>query len=158
MSVFLVNRRAEALRRYGDLSACFQARLQLSSDVGFEPKDDRASYDSDDLDQRLADLHYADVASYATGHNTSGDWEAGAEGRVTTVFTNPIPQQAVEKLGFARHVPGVELSMQALAQAALDAQTLAAVLEPLPLFALPLFKKPPLEKTDRNFGLVDAVA
>lgn len=133
VSVFLVNRRAEALRRYGDLAACFQARLQLNSDVGFEPKDDRASYDSDDLDQRLADLHYADVASYATGHNTSGDWEQANEGRVTTVFTNPVPHQTVEKLGFNRQVPGVERRMEALAQAALNAQTLATVLEPLPL-------------------------
>ena len=133
VSVFLVNRRAEALRRYGDLAACFQARLQLNSDLGFEPKDDRASYDSDDLDQRLADLHYADVASYATGHNTSGDWEENEGGRVRTVFTNPIPQQTVEKLGFSREVPGVERGMEELARAALDAQTLTAVLEPLPL-------------------------
>lgn len=134
VSVFLVNRRAEALRRYGDLAACFQARLQLNSEIGFEPKEDRASYDSDDIDQRLADLHYADVASYATGHNTSGDWtDADTDGRVTTVFTNPMPQQTVEKLGFTRQVPGVERGMEALAQAALNAQTLAAVLEPLPV-------------------------
>lgn len=134
VSVFLVNRRAEALRRYGDLAACFQARLELNSESGFEPKDDRASYDSDDLDQRLADLHYADVASYSTGHNTSGDWaDADEDGRVTTVFTNPIPQQTVEKLGFTRQVPGVERGMEALAHAALNAQTLADVLEPLPL-------------------------
>lgn len=134
VSVFLVNRRAEALRRYGDLAACFQARLQLNSDVGFEPKDDRASYDSDDFDQRLADLHYADVASYATGHNTSGDWGTeNSDHQVTTVFTNPMPHQTVEKLGFNRQVPGVERSMEALAQAALDANALASVLEPLPL-------------------------
>lgn len=133
VSVFLVNRRAEALRRYGDLAACFQARLQLDSAIGFEPKDDRASYDSDDLDQRLADLHYADVASYATGHNTSGDWGALEEGRVSTVFTNPIPHQTVEKLGFNRKVAGVERNMEELAQAALNTNTLAAVLESLPV-------------------------
>jgi hypothetical protein len=134
VSVFLVNRRAEALRRYGDLAACFQVRLQLDSAIGFEPKDDRASYDSDDLDQRLADLHYADVASYATGHNTSGDWaDVDSDGLVTRVFTNPVPQQTVEKLGFTRQVPGVERGMEALAQAASSAATLAAVLEPLPL-------------------------
>lgn len=36
VSVFLVNRRNEALRRYGDLAACFQARLQLDSAIGVD--------------------------------------------------------------------------------------------------------------------------
>ena len=134
VSVFLVNRRDEALRRYGDLAACFQVRLQLDHAGGFEPNEDRASYDDDDFDQRLADLHYADVASYATGHNTSGDWQAkDEEGRVTTVFTNPIPCQSVEKLGFDRDVNGVERRMEELAKAASDAASLASVLQGLPI-------------------------
>ena len=29
-----------------------------------------------DFDERLADLHYRDVCSFAVGHNTSGDWAA----------------------------------------------------------------------------------
>ena len=100
VSVFLVNARTEALGRYGDLAFCFQARLQLDFERGFENRDDRASYDATDFDERLADLHYRDVCSYAVGHNTSGDWASpDAERRVTRVFTNPLPTQDVEKLG-----------------------------------------------------------
>ena len=93
VSVFLVNRRSENLRRFGDIAFCFQARLALACEDGFEPRDDRASYGTDDFDQRLSDLHYSDVFTYASGHNTSGDWEApDADGRVRTV--SPIRSAA----------------------------------------------------------------
>ncbi len=92
VSIFLVNRRAETLRRFGDVALCFQARLELSYAAGFERRDDRASYDTQDADARLADLHYADVCSYAVGHNTSGDWaEPDERGEVTTVFHESAP-------------------------------------------------------------------
>ena len=134
VSIFLVNSRSEALRRFGDLAFCFQARLQLDFDRGFENRDDRASYDATDFDERLADLHYLDVCSYAVGHNASGDWAApDAEGRVTSVFTNPLPTQDVEKLGADIDVPGVERGMDALATAAADVATLDAALTDLPL-------------------------
>ena len=134
VSVFLVNRRSEALRRYGDLSFCFQARLELTTKLGFEPSDDRASYDSKEFDERLSDLHYSDVASYAIGHNSSGDWAtADREGGVTTVFTNPMPSQDVEKLGADIELPGVLRGMEALGKAALDPDSLRAALERLPV-------------------------
>ena len=130
VSVFLVNSRSETLRRFGDLAFCFQARLQLDFERGFENRDDRASYDAMDFDERLADLHYRDVCSYAVGHNTSGDWAApDAERRVTSVFTNPLPTQDVEKLGADIDVPGVERGMEALAEAAANVATLDAALE-----------------------------
>jgi hypothetical protein len=134
ISVFLVNARSEALRRFGDLAFCFQARLQLDFARGFENRDDRASYDATDFDERLADLHYREVCSFAVGHNTSGDWAApDAEGRVTTVFTNPLPTQDVEKLGADIDIPGVERGMDALAKAAAGIATLDAALSGLPL-------------------------
>ena len=133
VSVFLVNARPEALRRFGDVVFCFQARLQLDFPQGFERRDDRASYDADGFDERLADLHYRDVCSFAVGHNTSGDWAApDAEGRVTSVFTNPLPAQEVEKLGADIPLAGVERGMEALAEAARDAATLGAALDGLP--------------------------
>lgn len=133
VSVFLVNARAETLRRFGDIAMCFQARLELQFDGGFETRDDRASYDADDFDERLADLHYRDVCSYAVGHNTSGDWVAADKnGRVTTVFTNPLPQQEVEKLGADIEEPGVVRGMEALAEASGDASALRDALSALP--------------------------
>ncbi len=134
VSVFLVNARTKTLGRYGDLAFCFQARLQLDFERGFENRDDRASYDAMDFDERLADLHYRDVCSYAVGHNTSGDWAPpDAERRVTRVFTNPLPAQNVEKLGADIEVADVERGMDALAAAAAKVATLDAALGGLPL-------------------------
>jgi hypothetical protein len=133
VSVFLVNARTEALSRFGDVVVCFQARLQLDFARGFEPRDDRASYDSPDPDERLADLHYRDVYAYAVGHNSSGDWAPDAEGRVTTVFTNPLPVQEVEKLGADIDQPGVARDMENLAEAADDVAQLDAALSSLPV-------------------------
>jgi hypothetical protein len=133
VSVFLVNARPEALRRFGDVVFCFQARLQLDFPAGFERRDDRASYDAVEFDERLADLHYRDVCSYAVGHNTSGDWAPpDAEGRVTTVVTNPLPVQEVEKLGADIDVAGVERGMAALAEAEQDTAKLNAAVGALP--------------------------
>lgn len=133
VSVFLVNARPETYRRFGDIAFCFQARLELHSADGFAPRDDRASYDAQDIDERLADLHYHDVYSFAVGHNTSADWCAPNDGRVTVVFTNPIPVQEVEKLGADISVPGVERSMEELEKAAAGIGTLRAALSALPV-------------------------
>lgn len=133
VSVFLVNARAEALRRFGDIVFCFQARLQLECEAGFEERDDRSAYEAADFDERLADLHYRDVCSYAVGHNTSGDWaDPNTGGRVTCVFTNPIPTQEVEKLGADIDIPNVERSMEKLAEAAKDVTALQKALNALP--------------------------
>jgi hypothetical protein len=133
VSVFLVNARAEMFRRFGDVAFCFQARLELHFPGGFAARDDRASYDSADFDARLADLHYRDVCSYAVGHNSSGDWaEPDGEGRVTTVFTNPLPCQEVEKLDPDIDQTGVWRDMNALAKASETAAALGAALSALP--------------------------
>ena len=134
VSVFLVNSRRKELSRFRDVFFCFQARLQLDFAAGFESCDDRASYDATDPDERLADLHYRDVRYYAVGHNTSGDWGApDDEGRVTCVFTNPLPSQDVEKLGADIDKPRVERGMEALEEAAKDAEALDAALSSLPV-------------------------
>lgn len=134
VSVFLVNARTEALRRFGDVAFCFQARLELRFTRGFERRDDRASYEATDFDERLADLHYRDVCSFAVGHNSSADWAEPDEGEhVTTVFTNPLPMQQVEKLGADIDDADVELGMEALAAQASDEASLHAVLKQLPI-------------------------
>lgn len=133
VSVFLVNARPEALRRFGDLACCFQARLELNHDGGFLSRHDHASYEAADFDERLADLHYRDVCSYAVGHNTSGDWHAADEdGHVKCVFTNPIPCQSVEKLTADLDKGGVERGMEALDTASASVEGLSAALSGLP--------------------------
>src|SRR5215831_5312089 len=103
VTAFVVNRRKRARAPYGDLAYAFQVRLELSCPTGFLPRHDVSTYHSDDPDLRLADLHYRDVCEYAVGRNTSGGWEEHTDGNgqrlpVTRVWTDPMPQQEVEKV------------------------------------------------------------
>jgi hypothetical protein len=100
LTVFLVNRRAEIHRFYADVSCIFQARLELVAAGGFRPRRDLSGYESADWDLRLADLHYRDLAEWAVGRNAAAAWDAAeeVEGRVTRVWTDPLPTAEVERV------------------------------------------------------------
>jgi hypothetical protein len=100
LTVFLVNRRSRPHRFYADVSYVFQARIELACKQGFRPRRDVSAYRSDDFDLRLADLHYRDVSEYAVGRNSAAAWRADEEaaGRVTRVWTEPLPQAEVERV------------------------------------------------------------
>ena len=128
VSVFLVNRRRNVFRRYSDVVTVFQARLDLLCDDGFIGQADRSGYGSEDFDLRLADLQYRDVRSWATGHNTSGDWdEPDTAGMVRRVFTSTMPCQTVDRMKPVND-PGVEHGMEALASMARDPERLRGAL------------------------------
>ena len=68
LSVFVINRRAATHRRYADLSYAFQVRSTLTWLVeGSAASADLSGIAGDDRDLRVNDLHYADVAFYASG-------------------------------------------------------------------------------------------
>jgi hypothetical protein len=100
LTVFLVNRRTRVHRFYGDVSFVFQARLELTCPQGFTARRDISSYTSGDFDQRVADLHYRDVCEYAVGRNAAASWDAAEEqaGRVSKVWTDPLPQAEVDRV------------------------------------------------------------
>ncbi len=100
LTVFLVNRRQRPHRFYADVSYAFQARLALSCGGGFKARRDLSHYDSEELDQRTADLHYRDVREWAVGRNAAAAWDAGedAAGEVTRVWTEPLPRAEVERI------------------------------------------------------------
>jgi hypothetical protein len=100
LTVFLVNRRATVHRFYADVSFVFQARLELICEQGFRARRDISGYRSDDLDLRVADLHYRDVCEWAVGRNAAASWDAGeaGSGRVTRAWTDPLPLAAVERV------------------------------------------------------------
>ncbi len=100
LTVFLVNRRSIPHRFYADVSYVFQARIELICPEGFRPRRDISGYWSDDFDLQLADLHYRDVCEYAVGRNSAAAWETDEEtaGRVTRVWTDPLPQAEVERV------------------------------------------------------------
>jgi hypothetical protein len=138
LTVFLVNRRSVPHRFYADVSYAFQARIELVCPQGFCPRRDISSYMSDDFDLRLADLHYRDVREYAVGRNSAAAWSTDEEaaGKVTRVWTDPLPQAEVERVAANEDEAlksRVAFGMEALAeQAGVGGMALAKALCDLP--------------------------
>ncbi len=100
LTVFVVNRRAMVHRFYADVSYVFQARVELVCQQAFRPRRDLSGYKSNDLDLRVADLHHREICEYAVGRNAAASWDPAEErsGRVTRVWTDPLPQAEVERV------------------------------------------------------------
>ncbi len=130
VSVFLVNHRAPIAADAGepDLAYAFQPEIEVRSQRPFVPRPDLRGTQTAEWDEQVADLHYADTPSYATGHGVSADWEI-LDGVCRLLRTAWIPTAEVEKTETA-DVPGVELSMQALG-ALEDGDAATAALQPL---------------------------
>jgi hypothetical protein len=137
VTIFLVNRRKRTRAPYTDIAYAFQARLELKCASGFAPRYDFSTYQSDDFDHRLSDLHYSDVREYAVGRNTSGGWDerfddAGTPLPVTRVWTDFLPTEEVERV-VANEDIDVEFGIEALAKAASNGPAaLGAALDSLP--------------------------
>ncbi len=117
VSVFLVNERPYDEQKGVSGTAIFQATLRLESKAGFVPRPDlRGSTGSglnDEWDERIADLHYRDVAEYAVGHGVSAT--AFTEGRSAKAVQSVwIPQAEVERVA-PTALEGVALEMEKLA-------------------------------------------
>lgn len=132
VTVFLVNRRTPANRRYQDVSYAFQARLELRCSKGICARHDLSGWQSDDADMRLADLHYRDVADYGVGRGTSAGWRKDDDGTVRAVWTEPMPSAFVERVIPNEGMPDVERDMAKLAALAAESGgALKAKLQPL---------------------------
>jgi hypothetical protein len=127
VSVFLVNHRTPD-EEAPDRAFVFQAELEIQSDTPFVPRPDLRGALSDEWDEQVADLHYADTPAYATGHGVSVDWEV-VDGACHLIRTAWIPAARVEKTETV-DVPDAELSMEALG-ALKDGAAAKAALSPL---------------------------
>jgi hypothetical protein len=140
LTVFLVNRRKAVHRFYADVSFVFQARLELVCPQGFRPRRDLSGYNSDDIDLRIADLHYRDISEWAIGRNVAASWSVDEEQRerVTRVWSDPLPQAEVERVAPNEDddlKSRVIFGMEALAeQAEKSGASLAEALSNLPSF------------------------
>lgn len=138
ITVFLVNRRRRAKAPYTDVAYAFQARLELQCSEGFWPRSDISTYESDEFDLRLGDLHYRDVCEYVVGRNTSGGWneprdDSGQPLPVTRVWSEFLPTEEVERVAPNEDIGQVQFGMAALAAAAQDgSEALGAALDALP--------------------------
>ncbi len=116
LSVFLVNRRRPAPDETRDEAFAFQTGLELRGEGPFVARPNLRSLESDDWDERVADLQYRDACEYAVGHSVATQAEL-SDGHCRVVRTCWIPDAEVERVAPAT-IPGVELSMDRLAELA----------------------------------------
>jgi hypothetical protein len=116
LSVFLVNKRPPSPDEVSDEGFVFQVELELTSEQPLVARPNLRSLESDDWDERVADLQYRDVFEFSVGHNVST--KAMVEnGQCKTVKTCWIPASEVERVAPAQ-IEGVELRMDELARLA----------------------------------------
>ena len=129
VSLFIVNRRTPAEDDdLQDTAFAFQVEMRVEADRALVPRYDLHGLDSDDWDERLADLHYRDAEEYAVGYNVSTRAEA-AGGECRRVHTEWMPQAAVERVE-PSEIADVEFGMEALGALA-DATSAKRMLGPL---------------------------
>ncbi|MDA2928742.1 DISARM system helicase DrmA [Acidobacteria bacterium AH-259-O06] len=127
ISVFLVNHRPP-VEAAPDEAFAFQPELEVQGDRPFVPRPDLRGARPEDWDEQVADLHYADVPTYATGHGVSAEWET-VDGACRLLRTAWIPTAEVEKTATV-DVEGVELSIETLG-ALTDGDAVEVALRPL---------------------------
>ena len=129
VSVFIVNRRTPEDRTdLQDTAFAFQVEMSVESDLPLVPRPDPHGFESEDWDERLADLHYHDVVEYAVGHNISTRAEI-IDGECRRVHTEWMPQTSVDRVE-SSPIANVEFGMEALGS--LDnATTARQLLDPL---------------------------
>ena len=132
VSLFLVNRRQPLLEpEFEDEAVAFQAEIEIDTTSVIVARADLSGRDTDDIDARIADLHYRDVVDWAVGHNVSIEAEGNADsGKCRFVRTCWLPTAFVPRL-VPGDIAGVELRMEALA-ALSDAAAARNALENLP--------------------------
>ena len=130
VSVFVVNRRFSLGEGSGEESIAFQVRLELRSPA-ILPRYDCRGYASDDWDERLADLHYRDVAEHAVGHNASVECVGEqVDGGCAAVRTSWLPKAMVGRTEPRQIAPEAMFRMATLG-ALPDADAARTLLTPL---------------------------
>ena len=113
VSVFLVNHRKPAVETQRDAAYAFQGAISLHTLQPFVPRPNLRGRHSDEWDEKVADLQYADAVEYAVGHNISAVAQVDGK-RCRTVRTSWMPVAQVEKV-VPSNIKDVELGMEALA-------------------------------------------
>jgi hypothetical protein len=114
VAIFLVNYRPPAPDERKDEGLIFQTCLKVHADQPFVARPNLRGYDTNDWDERVADLQYRDVYEFAVGHGVATKASVSGDGQCHEIATEWMPTADVEKVEPAL-VPGVELSMEALA-------------------------------------------
>jgi hypothetical protein len=113
LSLFIVNRRKAAPDELRDEGFIFQVELEVQSDTSFIARPNLRSVESNDWDERVADLQYRHCFEFAVGHSVATE-SVVEDGHCRTVRTCWLPTAEVEKVAPSR-IPGVTLGMEELA-------------------------------------------
>lgn len=116
LSLFLVNRRAPISGERRDETYAFQAQLEVATKGCFVPRPDLRSLESEEPDERVADLQFRNDRDCAVGHNVATETEL-KEGQCALVRTCWIPLGEVERVAPAE-VLGVDREMDVLSKLA----------------------------------------
>ncbi len=112
LSLFLVNERPTAERGLEDEQFVFQVRMEIAFDRGLVARPNRQGEDSDDWDERVADLAFRERCEWGVGHGTSVE-AVRHDGEVRAVATTWLPTADVPRVK-TRVEPGVVVSMELL--------------------------------------------
>lgn len=125
LTLFLTNRRAETRPR--DPAFLFQPRIEVESDALVGRTDARVGR-ADDLESRIAALHYREVREWAVGHGIGAEPVVEPDGSVRRVRTTWMPRTEVARVEARGEVPG-ERAAERLGR--LEAGEVEAALGPL---------------------------
>src|SRR5262249_21846012 len=114
VSLFLVNRRHPQPDELGDTAFAFHVALEVGSEQPFVPRPNLRRLESDDWDERVADLQYRDICEHAVGHGISTRAVLDDASACREVHTRWIPSAEVERVA-PSPIQGVELAMEKLA-------------------------------------------
>jgi len=128
LSLFLVNRRLPSPQGREDEAYIFQVELEVRSGKGFLPRSNIKGQDSDDPDERVADLQFRSHCEYVVGHGIAAE-PVVEDGRVVAVRTTWLPTATVPRVT-TQEVPDVMVGMEDLASLP-DAVTARDRLAPL---------------------------
>lgn len=128
---FLVNyRNPETISIHG---CAFQAELEVTSDLPFLSQPDLRGLgfgDSQEWDEKLADLQYRDTHDFSVGHGIATEGEDDETGTCHRVRTCWLPRHEVERVAPNTDIGGVEFGMAALGEIT-DPDALQSALTPL---------------------------
>ena len=102
--------------------------MAVEADRPLIARPDVQGLNSEDWDERLADLHFADVVEYAVGHNVSTSAQI-EDGQCRRVCTDWMPQATVDRT-IPAQIGNVEFNMETLGELP-DATTAKQLLDPL---------------------------
>jgi hypothetical protein len=112
-SLFVVNRRKASPDEVRDEGFIFQVELEVQSGKSFIARPNLRSLESDDWDERVADLQYRDACEFSVGHSVSTE-AVDEDGQCRTVRSCWFPTAEVERVA-PSPIPNVTLNMETLA-------------------------------------------